>query len=464
MPAVQRASIDPAAREQLRPHLKAGEALTWAGFPAKGRFSRGSWFFFAFGIPWTAFVLFWEGGVLMSASGITRVVMAVFGLPFVAIGVFMLLAPFKAMRTGRDLVYGATPDRLLIVRTGGTPAVRSYGPADLAEIRTQEDKGGLWDVYFAVDTDVADFMPAAGTKGTLDKVGFVGVPKEAARAAEAVRAQRKPGSPSGPLPAIAAAGEPAARLEARGTLEACCVKLAGLLAEQAASRARRRAIRQSRFWMVAAPLLVAPPAIGFASEGFGGAGIGLFVSLMVGTFAAVARYAMNHAAATEDAEARRFEAVQGLLAAWQQDGHPKARIHAVIDFGPATGVRPYRFANSASSGALKTYHRHRWARFAWATACGSPLVVELVDKVKYKAGSEVERHPRLRGWLVPNEAVWRVSDLTEPFTAGGLTVTPREIAGRRVLIFHGAVADPAAAGQAIAALYRALAERRPAGR
>lgn len=464
MPAVKRTQIDPAARDLLRPHLKAGEALTWAGFPAKGRFNRGTWMLLIFAIPWTAFALFWEGGVLLTGEGPMRFGMALFGLPFVAIGLFMLYAPFRAMRAGRDLVYGATAERLLLVRQGKEPDVRSYGPADLAEIRTQDDKDGMVDVYFTVDTNVGEFMPVATGKGagTLAKVGFVGVPPAAVRAVEAVRARRVAGSPSGPLQAPQAAGEPEAHLESRGTIEACRVKLAGLLAERTAARTRRHQLWQNRFWMIAAPAVVAPPVIGFATGGLGSAFFGLFFSAFLGVGAAIARFALNQAAAKEDAEAARFEAVQALLAAWKQDGHPKARFQAKVDLGPASGVRPYRFANSAASGALKTWHRHRWARFAWATACGSPLVVELVDKVKYKLGGEVKRQALVRGWLVPNEAVWDLRAFEAPFRAGSLTVAPLEVEGRRVLAFRGEVADPAGAAQAIAALYRALADRQPA--
>ena len=461
MPVVQRAEIDPAAREALRPYLAPGEALTWAGFPAPGRFGRGTWFLLLFAIPWTAFALFWEGGVLLTARGSERVFMGLFGLPFLADGHFMLRAAFKSMSGGRDIVYGTTTERVLLVRTGKQPAGRAYDPADLALPRLEEDKDGLLDVYFAADADMRGFMPGAAMQGgqALDRVGFLGVPPAAAAAVQAVHARRAPGALAGPVAASAKAEAPQ-RTTARGSVEACRVKLAGVLAVQRAERKARHQTVQRRFWQIAPLLVAAPPVIGYAAEGREALIGGLFMAAVFAGIAALVRFSLKYMATQEEAHSARYDYVQGLLAAWQADAHPRARFEARVDFAPALGVVPYRFANSPSSKALKTWHRHRWARFAWATACGSLLVVELIDKVKYKSGAEVKREAVLRGWLVPNEAVWHASALEEPFQAGRLRVVPREVEGQRVLAFRAVVAGPEDTAETIAGLYEALARRR----
>ena len=47
-------------------------------------------------------------------------VMALFGLPFVLIGLGMLLAPFAAFRTARRTVYVVTSKRLMTINEGRT--------------------------------------------------------------------------------------------------------------------------------------------------------------------------------------------------------------------------------------------------------------------------------------------------------------------------------------------------------
>lgn len=42
--------------------LDPGERVVWTGLPLPGRFARRAWGMVIFGIPWTAFALFWIAG------------------------------------------------------------------------------------------------------------------------------------------------------------------------------------------------------------------------------------------------------------------------------------------------------------------------------------------------------------------------------------------------------------------
>lgn len=91
----------------------AGEPVRWTGQPsARAAFLR-SLPIWLFAIPWTAFALFWEvmalggflgfGGPQASRGSSLGSVFVLFGLPFVAVGIGMMAAPFwMAWRTRRS--------------------------------------------------------------------------------------------------------------------------------------------------------------------------------------------------------------------------------------------------------------------------------------------------------------------------------------------------------------------------
>ena len=459
MTVVQRSAIDAAARDLLAPHLAAGETLTWAGFPAATRASRGcgGWLVLLVALSWT--ILAFSSTIYAIARTGLDPVVGLVALVLGAFGAWLVRAAFRGPWAARELAYGATTERLLLLKIGKQPALRAYGPADLALPQRANERDELLDVYFAVDADLDGWLPGGLRRDakTLDRVGFLGVPPAAAAAVQAVYAARPPAALSSPQ---RGADEEAPRLAGRGSLAACRTKLAGALAAWQEARQRRHETLMKRFRLIA-PLVVAAPLVLMIAAGErGGLVFGLFLTALLGGGALMVRAGLGSPSASEVDQQARQELAIAMLAGWAQDVHPRARCQFALDLGPARRMRPYRFATSPSSKALKTWHRHRWARFAWATACGSLLVVELIDKVKYKSGAEVKREAVLRGWLVPNEAVWHASALEEPFQAGRLRVVPREVEGQRVLAFRAVVGGPEDTAEAIAGLYEALAQRR----
>lgn len=99
----------------LRPYLRPDERLVWTGAPQRGLVLTGQdVFLIPFSLLWGGFALFWEATVLMSGG---PGFMALFGVPFVVIGLFMIFGRFlvdAAIR--RRMVYGLTDRRAIVLR------------------------------------------------------------------------------------------------------------------------------------------------------------------------------------------------------------------------------------------------------------------------------------------------------------------------------------------------------------
>ena len=443
------APLDPDLVARLTPHLARGERLSWVALPAKRRARFADYFIYLFAIPWTAFALFWEGGVFFQADGAARIFMMLFGLPFVLIGFTMLASPLLGRRAKGQLVYGVTDRRALILREGPQPGVHSFGAGTLADFKVQDERDGLLDLYFAVGAGVEAVKLGGLASQSNTMVGFMAIPADG-RAQQALAVVKALPAPVGPAPG----GDETTVISARGGLEAFRVKLKGQLTARQEDVARRRGRAVARFHLVALAVLALVFGTLVASGGLQAFMVVLIVGL-AGLVLAVGNWVIGFVYGRQAAEVARLGELDGLLAAWQQDLHPKGRCTGWVDLRDAQQVPAYRFATSQASGRLKTYHRHLWTRVAFATACGSSLVVELQDKVKYKAGTEVRRAARVRGRLLVNRAVWQQVPAGD-FAAGPLRVRVIEREGRTVLLFRGEVSTIAQAGEAVSEVYEAL--------
>lgn len=83
-------------RDFVEAEINTGEVITWIGSPVPRLFARRAWPLVLFGIPWTAFAVFWMFG----AAGFKMPVFQkpgdafpLFGIPFILIGCGMLSSP-----------------------------------------------------------------------------------------------------------------------------------------------------------------------------------------------------------------------------------------------------------------------------------------------------------------------------------------------------------------------------------
>lgn len=97
--------------DALEPHLVHGETVLWTGRPDPSkRLTKGDAFAIPFSILWGGFAIFWEAAALASGP----VFFALWGVPFVAVGLYMMFGRFiyKA-RLKRRTLYALTDKRVL---------------------------------------------------------------------------------------------------------------------------------------------------------------------------------------------------------------------------------------------------------------------------------------------------------------------------------------------------------------
>jgi hypothetical protein len=144
----------------VRAELTVGERPLWVGQPLPRRFMRSSIPLVLFGIPWTAFALFWVatasgmlfGGERPNQAGVGWFFSCfpLFGVPFVLIGFAMLGSPVWAYRRARRTCYAVTDQRAVVWSAGwlGSVEVRSFRPADLGSMTRREYADGSGDLIF----------------------------------------------------------------------------------------------------------------------------------------------------------------------------------------------------------------------------------------------------------------------------------------------------------------------------
>lgn len=152
MPQTSRLRAVPdSLRDFVSREVGRDEEVRWMGQPRPWRYAVGSVPIFLFGIPWTAFAVFWIYG----AAGFKVPefkhgfdFFPLFGVPFVLVGLGMLSSPLWQMRRARRTLYMVTSRRVLIFSGGRTMAVRSIVPEQLSEIQRRERGDGSGDIFF----------------------------------------------------------------------------------------------------------------------------------------------------------------------------------------------------------------------------------------------------------------------------------------------------------------------------
>lgn len=148
--------IPPQLRTKVERELVSGERIEWIGMPLPKFFTPAATGAFLFGIPWTAFALFWTGGAAVGTSkagdiGLFRM-FPLFGVPFILIGFGLLASPLWAYRKALGSVYVITNRRAITFEGGRTTVIRSYPPERLQEVYRTEKKDGSGDVIITCRT------------------------------------------------------------------------------------------------------------------------------------------------------------------------------------------------------------------------------------------------------------------------------------------------------------------------
>jgi hypothetical protein len=160
----------------LLPELRAGERLVWAGQPRGGiRLVAADAFMIPFSLLWGGFAVFWEYGALQQAG---PSFFALFGVPFVLVGLYVIFGRFffDAYRRSRTY-YALTDQRVLILTHVFGHKLQSLSLASLGQVSISErsDRGGT-----------ITLGPSGGMSAWFAGSGWPGSGKEAPPALEAV--------------------------------------------------------------------------------------------------------------------------------------------------------------------------------------------------------------------------------------------------------------------------------------
>ena len=127
--------------------ITSGERVLWWGRPRQGLVLRGSdAIMIPFSLLWCGFSIFWETGVLSSRA---PWFFALWGIPFVAIGVYIVVGRFFFEAWQRSTTfYALTSERILIVSRGPSRTVKSLALGTLSDVTLTEGRGGSGTITF----------------------------------------------------------------------------------------------------------------------------------------------------------------------------------------------------------------------------------------------------------------------------------------------------------------------------
>jgi hypothetical protein len=138
---------DATAELEVSRRLESGESLLWTGAPRRGLLLRpADAFLIPFSLVWCGFAIFWEASAL-EING--PPFFAVFGLPFVLVGLYLVVGRFFAdARRRARTCYGLTDRRVIIVSGLLSRTTNSLLLENLPEVSVNERADGSGTVTF----------------------------------------------------------------------------------------------------------------------------------------------------------------------------------------------------------------------------------------------------------------------------------------------------------------------------
>ena len=185
------------AQLRAQSELQSGESLYWTGTADPRRAAISAIPDSIFGIPFAGFALFFITHAYHATSAMSKSshnafvsgfqVFPLFGLPFLLVGLGIILAPLWAFLKGGNTVYAVTNQRVMIITGSGNRSVKSLTPADIVSVDHRERPDGSGDI--AITTNA---MIRSNNMTSQMKVALCGVPnvKQVAQQVLALHTQR----------------------------------------------------------------------------------------------------------------------------------------------------------------------------------------------------------------------------------------------------------------------------------
>ena len=150
-------------KARLQSELLSGESIHWADQPNLSViFHKEDLFLIPFSLMWGGFSIFWEAGVLglwgsSAKTGATPpLFMALWGIPFVLLGQYLIWGRFlHAAWKKKNIYYALTNKRALILCEGPSRSLNAAPLDALPAIQKQVRKDGIGTVIFGAMSDQA---------------------------------------------------------------------------------------------------------------------------------------------------------------------------------------------------------------------------------------------------------------------------------------------------------------------
>jgi hypothetical protein len=170
--------------------LDPGEKLLWSGQPKQGvRLQASDALMIPFSLMWGGFAIFWEIGALGATFayhnghlpknyGIAAWLFPLWGIPFVAIGLYMIFGRFFYDAALRNKTwYGITDRRLIVLKSLFNRNVNSFDYATLTNLNLVERGDCSGDILFGTPTPFAGFANSSWPRSSRYAVpGFYLLP------------------------------------------------------------------------------------------------------------------------------------------------------------------------------------------------------------------------------------------------------------------------------------------------
>src|SRR6266403_2153656 len=177
--------------------LQSGESLYWTGTADPARAALSVLPAAIFGIPFAGFALFWMNTAFHATNSMHKAsndaftksftIFPLFGLPFLLIGLGIVLTPLWAYLKGRSTVYAVTNQRVMVITGGNSRSVKSYTPADILGVEHRERPDGSGDIVILTNA-----ITRTNNSVSQIKVALCGIPnvKPVAQQVLALHSQR----------------------------------------------------------------------------------------------------------------------------------------------------------------------------------------------------------------------------------------------------------------------------------
>src|SRR5207237_9018675 len=106
--------LPPDLAARVDAELAPGERLVWTGQPRPDLAARPAFCLLPFGIVFGGFAVVW----MVMAGVVTAGFLAPCGLPFLAIGIWLMFSPLWLRRMARNTAYGLTDRRAVVWEPG----------------------------------------------------------------------------------------------------------------------------------------------------------------------------------------------------------------------------------------------------------------------------------------------------------------------------------------------------------